>query len=145
MGFITFIKRGNPNEEIFTDSFEDLSAIGESIQGLLVGDCTEVILEVSEEIFKQYQDRPVKGGAFREYLQDYEYALPKFEAAFEFKVIKRLHRISRDWMNSPEMTGFRVSSTVVYLEALSEEAEELFTLIQTSFYKENQKRAGTDF
>jgi len=128
MGYVIFQSR-RENREISHDFLFDEDENDETLSTLLMWDSVILTQEISESEYKSMSQQSLPGVRVRRKVETPSIVGQGYEADIEFTVVKRCHQILPDWMN--EARGYRLSNTTVYLQAASDEGEELFGSIQS--------------
>ena len=131
MGYISFLSRKDSSVILHSNVLYDSADQDDELDGFLIGDTITLSLEIDSQKAVQLQEIQRAGVKVVEKIIRSEDDLFNFVAKMEFQVVKRTHTVSRDW--TTRKIGFRSTGTLIHVEAVSNEAEELFIDLQKAF------------
>ena len=126
MGYVVFQSRQG-NQELGHDFLFDQDDNDETLSAFLLWDTVILTRNITESEYRTLSQHPISGVKVRRKAETPDTVEPGYEADFEFTVTKRSHQILPDWMS--DRRGYRLSSTKVVLQAVSEEAESILTAL----------------
>ncbi len=131
MGIIYFQSHDENHRTLFSTIFSDLHS-DEDLESIHINDTITITLDIDPMTYFILKENIVAGVRVHKKYLRLEDDDAEFEAEFDFEVIKRVHNVSKDWMNDAESprASYRSSSTTAYVQATSREAQELFFKIQ---------------
>ena len=131
MAYINFQSRRDGKKFIHFNMLEDSASQDDELSGFYTGDFIVLNLDIEEEFVKFIKSNNQWTGMLKKNLYQFDEEKTSYVAEIEFKIVKRSHLVMRDWMTNQH--GFRSSGTVIVVEAVSDEAEELFLELQKYF------------
>ena len=141
MGYLRIQQRNDNQKFISTAFLDDSSITDDNLLGIMAGDVMTLKLEIQEETFRTLATGNPPGVEVLKRIYHREGEPARFEASIECKVIRREHVVSRDWLSKNEI-GFRLSSTTILVEAVSDEAEAILLSLQKQFDEQLSKNLG---
>lgn len=141
MGYLRIQQRNDNQKSVSTAFLDDSSITDDNLLGVMPGDVLTLKLEVQEETFNILSTENRPGVTLQQRIYQREGEPVHYDAFVECKVIRREHLVSRDWLSKHEI-GFRLSSTTILVEAISDEAEELLISLQKQFDEQLSKTLG---
>jgi hypothetical protein len=127
MGYVTFQSRQPEHPYLHHDLLWSLTD-QEDLYGFQLGDLIAFHFDISHEFYDQLKSKNSPGIQAQEKITPIFDPQPGYEVKIEFKVIKRVQHVLRDWKS--QGSGFRSSGMTVIVEAISDEAENVFMELQ---------------
>lgn len=136
MGYIEIQSRRDEKEIIHSHLLYDSADKDDELSGFHVGDLFTLSLDIVLQRAEQLKSKKIVGIA----IQEKDILLPeitpkRYIVEIEFRIVNRSHLILRDWMTDNK--GFRSTGTLISIEAISDEAEEMFLELQNAFENES--------
>lgn len=131
MGFVIFQSRKENHTPLMTHRLEDSTSHSDELTGFLPGDIVELTLAIDPQPAQDYSSKGFKTISSRLKTNPPPEKTIYGVCVF-FQILKRVHHVSRDWMSHNNM-GFRSIGTTLYLEACSDEDEDIFVEVQGKF------------
>jgi hypothetical protein len=128
MGYVTFQSRHEDHQNLHTHFLWTLEDT-EELNGILPGDSVKLHIDIDAKTYSEYEDKGILGIRASKKPESLPLKGSDYEVEIMFVVKRRVHQINRDWMSN--YIGFRLSSTTVFLETMSDEAEKLFSELQS--------------
>lgn len=132
MSYIVFQSRTERHQVLSTNMLSTSEETSDELQGFLPGDSVCIQIDISEELVESLLAQNSLRAFIREKVVEEKKESPQYEASLNFRIVKRLHHVSRDWMNR-HRTGFRSSGTTIFVEAETGEEEDIFIRLQAHF------------